>query len=219
MTKKKKPLWTPEEDQVLKSGYETVGAKGVVKRLKKLGFQRTQVAITARAKRLGVEFKHLGGRNQIPLVYAYPRHRKGCPWQAHPDIIRAAERDGVLTRSKVYPFAYMAPISWVDEFMDNIEEEWADSVEVATSWLKTNEVARIFGFTPRSFSVMIAPSASKEYKVREYVARIPQRLTSRNLLGLGYFGRFWKPEETYREAEKYQIQKVTRKMRRNGRKP
>lgn len=150
----------------------------------------------------------------MALVDAYPNGRGK---QAHPEIVAAAERDGVLTRSPVYPHPHLAPMDWVDRFMDRMEAELDKDLEVSRTWLRTPEVARLFGLTPRSFAVTIAPSNEKGYALREYVDRIPQRVTNRRMAGNGRFGRFWRPEEAYREAERYAVRREVRKMNRRRR--
>lgn len=208
------PRWTEEEDAILRSRYGFFGANGVVDTLRRQGhFPRTREAVMARAKRLKVEFT--GGKGFMALVDAYPR---GRGTQAHPDIVAAAEQDGVLRRSPVYPHVHQAPVWWVDRFMEHMDQELAQDLEVSRSWLKTAEVARLFGLTPRSFAVIIAPSNPKGYILREHTARIPQHVTNRRMLGMERFGRFWRPEEAHREAERYAMrQKVRRAMRTNRR--
>ena len=221
MSKKsgKGTLWTSEEDEILKGVYPISGAKGVVRRLGEKGFIRSKDAVKNRVKKLKIEFKGSGGKKRMPLVHAYPRERSremGC--QAHPDIIAAAKEDGVLTRSKAYPYTYLAPIEWVDEYMRKLDEERTADWEASQFWLSTKEVAKLFGFTSRSFSVLAAPSAmrAKKYKLHDYLERIPQRVTNRQLAGEGRFGRFWKPEEAHREAELYHVRRMKRRTRRNG---
>jgi hypothetical protein len=213
------PKWTPEEDAVLILYYRAYGAKRVQRTIKRKGLgERTIPSIWHRARRLDLPYDPTKGGKFAYLVDAHPDNvgrdhtRKA---KAHRHIVRAARKDGVLTRSTLYPFRAMAPTEWVDAYMQKLAEQFDEAEEVHAEWLSSREMAELFGFSERSFSVLAAPSCQKRYSLHEYLARIPQRNLKVRTPSRSVKGKFWRAEEAKREARLYQARRARRRMR-NG---
>jgi len=209
--------WSESEDRVLRSTYPAYGTKETLRRLAARGTPRSAPAIQQRVRRLKLQYSPGGRHDLVYLAEAHPGTT--CPWKsyAHRNIVTAAESAGVLTRASVYPFKRMAPAWWVDEYMRELGEKNESIRDVVHSWLTTREVARLFGFSLKSFQTLMAPSCRKKYALHTYLALIPQVIVRQEVDGAYRLGKFWKPEEARREAERYIVRRARKKLRRKRR--
>jgi hypothetical protein len=205
--------------------YRAYGAQDVQRRLRRKSRniptirERSIPSIWHRARRLDLSYDPTKGGKLVYLVDAHPDNigradvRKA---KAHRHIVQAARADGVLVRSTIYPFRAMAPAKWVDEYMERLAERFDEAEEVKAGWLTTREVAELFGFTDRSFSVLAAPSCRKKYSLHDYLARIPQRYMKVRTPARTVNGKFWGAEEARREARLYQMKRARKRMRKQA---
>jgi hypothetical protein len=154
----------------------------------------------------------------VYLAEAHPGTKNPGRSYAHKRIVEAAKRDGVIVRASVYPYKRMAPAWWVDEYMQNLSQQNDELRDVVHGWLTTRQVAKLFGFTLKSFGTLTAPSCNKKYALHEYLNRIPQRNIRQEVDGVFQLGKFWSPEEAHREAERYAVRRARKRLKHFSRK-
>lgn len=219
------PRWSPDEDALLLQYYRAYGAQDVQRRLRRKSRnipsirERSIPSIWHRARRLNLNYDPTKGGKLAYLVDAHPDNigrsstRKA---KAHRHIVQAAKADGVLVRSTIYPFRAMAPAKWVDAYMERLAERFDEAEEVKAEWLTSREVAELFGFTERSFSVLAAPSCNKKYSLHDHLARIPQRCMRVRTPTRTVNGKFWSAEEARREARLYEMKRIKKRARKRA---
>lgn len=210
----KGPYWNDEEDGIIKRTYPHYGSQLTQERLAKRGYERSVAAIWHRAKRLKLAFAPEVKDKLVPLVEAHPNIRGNNErFQASKSIVRAAEEDGVLVRSRTYPHTYMAPEKWVEKYVDEYSERLEEDRLVERTWLSSRQVADLFGVSYSSFHTLSAASCTKKYSIHTHLERIPNRTVNSNTYGAKARGRYWKPEEATREAHAYRTRKRNKKRK------
>ena len=214
------PLWTEDEDAVLITQYRAYGARRVQRILARISpHSRTISSIWKRARRLGLHYDPVHTGKWIHLVEAHPNNvgrehvRKT---KAHRHIVAAAEADGVLRREEIHPFRPMAPVEWVDQYVEQLERRFEDAEQVRSGWLSTAQVAELFGLGPRSLSVISAPSCQKRYTIHKHLDRIPQKNLRIRTPSRFLNGKYWRESEARREAQLYHLHKQRSRLRHNG---
>lgn len=214
------PLWTEDEDMVLVTQYRAYGARRVQRILARTSpHPRTISSIWHRARRLGLSYDPVHTGKYIHLMDAHPDNigrdhvRKA---KAHRHIVAAAEADGVLRREEIYPFRPMAPVEWVDQYVERLERRFEDAEEVLSGWLTTDQLAELFGFTYRSMKVLAAPSCRKKYTLHKHLERIPQKNLRIRTPSRLINGRYWREQEARREAQLYNLRRQRARTRPSG---
>jgi hypothetical protein len=214
----KKPLikpyrWSESEDTLLRRYYRLRGSREVQRMLANRGIHRTIAGIQRRAKRLDCRLEDLRP-DLVPLVEVHgDEHASSYGSHANRRIVLAATRDGVIVRSAIYPHIRYAPQKWVDAYIAKLTEDVDIEREAVRSWIPTQELARLFGVGLNSLYTITSNSTGKRYAIHAYLARIPNVHVNRNIDGVYYRGRYWRPDEARAEAGRYQARRIHRRMR------
>jgi hypothetical protein len=194
--------------------YRERGAAATQELLAKRGYHRSKHAITDRANRTGMNVEPGRKKKVVPLVDAHWRQLASGTRLAHRAIVAAAERDGVMTRSLVYPFTRYAPQWWVDQYMEVLSAWEEAEAEIVRTWLTTAEVAWLFGARARSVASLVSPKRGRKIgPLYQAVRRITtlQFVTNRGTTMT--LTRYWKPADAYREAAAYRALRNARRTR------
>lgn len=210
--------WTEPEDRIVQRSYRTLGAKITAERLKKNGFHRTVPAVWRRATRLGIyhEPAQLGYRwgkveDMVYLSEALPTANRREPL-AHKRIIEAAKDAGVLVRADTYPYKYMAPQSWVDDYMDRLSDELQMERETYLTWATSKETAAKFGIKYRTlvaYTCNYTDRRGSHLSIFDHLEKIPTRKIKYGK----HRGLYYEPNILEKEAEKYRLRKENKTLR------
>lgn len=199
--------WSDEEKRALRGFYPSRGAAYVLDLLHRKGFtDRTIHSVRRRAGREKLYYAPEGGKKKLGyLAEALPTPRQSDGHeQAHQTIVRAARADGVLTRAPTYPHAAMAPLDWIDAFMERFEARLERIVWLRDNWITTAQLAELFGVTHRTMTdYMTSCGRSRGKTIQAHLARIPSELVQGGYNTGVANARFWSPDEARLEAAKY----------------
>lgn len=196
--------WSEDEVSLLRKFYRLRGVAYVHKKFIERGFDRTRIAIRMKANSLGVYQDYANGDKLVPLIDAYPKAH-GSHQRAHPRIIEAARRDGVLSRAEHVPKKpYLAPREWVDKFMQQVGVENRERETVLGTWLTTAQAAKAFGVPIKSLATMNSPNRTDKGYLVACVKRVERRLLCVNRDTNYTMALYWHPEQVRVAARRYQ---------------
>jgi len=199
--------WSTREVNILKFHYRSRGSKGCLAALQKAGFNRTLDSVRWKAQRLGLRLE--ANHERFKLVPLADAHSLGPGRGAHPRIIAAAERDGVLARGGTGWRTYYAPPDWIDGYVRMLEEEEAQKRIIITTWLRTHEAAQLFGVNKRDLSTLSGVNNTKKGELVRLISTVEQKLLMINAGTTTTLTRFWHPQETHEAAIAYRKWRAT----------
>lgn len=152
-------FWTPAELRLLRQSYRRGGSAAVERSLGRYGFHRTANAIGIKARKLGLQVDPTRFGELIPLADVHPRRwTPNRTSHAHPEIISAARREGVLSRAPVHPRTHLAPRWWVDAYAAQMAQKLHLEAEAIATWLRSEQAARIFDVPLATFRTAASPA-------------------------------------------------------------
>jgi hypothetical protein len=199
--------WTEAEDNAVRRFYPAYGARYVQKVLANQGSHRSLPAIRNHARDgLDCYARREGAADSdlVSLVEVHPVPTRVDGIRTAKSAERAARRDGVITKSRIYPHALLVPADWAERYLSERAEFERKAELAARRWITSTQLAAIFGVRPGTIQTAYAGRHGNTWALGEHLHRIDNiRLRGLVIDGRRAHGRFWNPQDARREVASY----------------